>query len=182
MSPAELILAPAPRPGRALSLRAETLTHCVLLVPKESFQASVCCDHPSAALCEQVVSESNGNCAFLHLHFLSCKNTDTQWCWQCRSSEWSWGWEQSSSVQLSPQTPRAAQPFSAAPCFWRHCLPSQPTVPLGAPENSLFLAYFFIDSFQTWNCVFRMNVGFSWVVSKLPLRVSSAGAVLSPVP
>lgn len=34
------------------------------------------------------------------------------------------------------------------------------------------LAYFFIDSFQTWNCVFRMNVGFSWVVSKLPLRVS----------
>lgn len=27
------------------------------------------------------------------------------------------GWEQSSSVQLSPQTPRAAQPFSAAPCF-----------------------------------------------------------------
>lgn len=40
---------------------------------------------------------------------------------------------------------------------------------LKAPSS---LAYFCIDSFQTWNSVFRMNVGFSWVLSKLPLRVS----------
>lgn len=52
------------------------------------------------------------------------------------------GLGESSSVQLSPQTPRAAQPFSAAPCFWRHCLRSQPTVPLGAPETSLFPGIF----------------------------------------
>lgn len=82
------------------------------------------------------------------------------------------GLGESSSVQLSPQTPRAAQPFSAAPCFGgTACVPSPQYLweHLKPPSS---LAYFCIDSFQTWNSVFRMNVGFSWVLSKLPLRVS----------
>lgn len=184
MSPAELILAPAPVLGRALSLRAETLTHCILVVPIESLQASLCCDHPSAALCQQVVSESNGNCAFLHLHFLSCKKTDTRVSVVLAVQEF-WlelGLGQSSSVQLSPQSPRAAQPFSAAPCFWRHCLCSQPTIPLGAPETSSSLAYFCIDSFQIWNSVFRMNVGFPGSFPSCLCVFPAAGAVLSPCP
>lgn len=58
------------------------------------------------------------------------------------------------------------------PAFTSATKGAPPAVPLGAPEAPSSLAYFCIDSFQIWNSVFRMNVGFSWVLSKLPLRVS----------
>lgn len=94
------------------------------------------------------------------------------WCWQCRSSGWSWGWERAalSSFHLRHQGLHSCSQLllvlEGTACvpspryLWEHLKP---------PSS---LAYFYIDSFQIWNSVFRMNVGFSWVLSKLPLRVS----------